>query len=597
MTCRADSPLATATDMTLVSPAGDERAIVMTRSFASMLALLIGVVERGCRRRTGAWRPTSTESSRAAGPEASAAAAVGRRLGATDWSRVVVLGGGAAFGIAAEWGLKLTETSQVPTSAYEPLEFRHGPISVCEPGVLVVGLVGGPGAADEVRVVAEAARLGAETWVLARNDDGGTRRSGSRSASSVRGLHPSARLPLLLHPGPRAGAQPRPDPRLRPGRATPPRAGRHPRPAMSDADLRLADYRPRPRCGLPAHPVVRPRFPVVDAHNHLGSAFGGDWSSRSPASCWRRPRRRRRRDPRRPRRRPGRRACPREIERWRHAGRPGRRLRRASTTRAGRPIRRSVRPRLNACATRRPAARAASRSGSSSACGPPIRPAVSSRSTTRGSTRSGRPPPSSACRSSSTSPIRSPSSSRSTPTNERWEELREHPDWHFWPTRPAGRRPGRARASRRSTSCWRPSAGSSRATRRTTFVGAHVGCAAEDLGLVGRLLDANPNLSVDIAARLGELGRQPYTTRAFMLRYADRILFGVDLAPDPAIYRLHYRFLETFDESFDYGVEPVPSQGRWQIHGIGLPDDVLRKVYAENAARILKLAVPAARAP
>ena len=124
---------------------------------------------------------------------------------------------------------------------------------------------------------------------------------------------------------------------------------------------------------------------------------------------------------------------------------------------------------------------------------------------------------------------------------------------------------------------------------RTTFVGAHVGCAAEDLRLVGRLLDENPNVSVDIAARLGELGRQPYSARAFFLRHADRILFGVDMAPDPEIYAVHYRFLETLDESFDYGTEPVPGQGRWQIHGVGLPDEILRKVYRDNARRILRL--------
>jgi glucosamine--fructose-6-phosphate aminotransferase (isomerizing) len=145
VTCRADSPLAGRTDVTLVSPAGDEEAIVMTRSFASMLALLIGVVAS-----VGRDDGLEADLGRAADcwPGVAAAAAVGRRLGTTDWSRVVVLGGGAAAGIAAEWGLKLTETSQVPTSTYEPLEFRHGPISVCEPGVLVVGLVGGPGAAE-----------------------------------------------------------------------------------------------------------------------------------------------------------------------------------------------------------------------------------------------------------------------------------------------------------------------------------------------------------------------------------------------------------------------------------------------------------------
>ena len=65
----------------------------------------------------------------------------------------------------------------MPTSAYEPLEFRHGPISVCEPGMLVVGLVGGAGVAEEVVVVEEAARLGAQTWLIAGDEiDGGTHR-------------------------------------------------------------------------------------------------------------------------------------------------------------------------------------------------------------------------------------------------------------------------------------------------------------------------------------------------------------------------------------------------------------------------------------
>ncbi len=197
VTCRGDSPLARTADVALVSPAGDEAAIVMTRSFASMLALLLRLVAvvAGADRLVadlgglaGRWH------------EAADAAVVGRRLGATDWSRIVVLGGGPSIGIAAEWGLKLTETSQVPASAYEPLEFRHGPISVCEPGMLVVGLVGGPGAADEVAVVEEAAGLGATTWLLARDDDEASGASGIVSLIGG-GAHPAARLPLLLHPG------------------------------------------------------------------------------------------------------------------------------------------------------------------------------------------------------------------------------------------------------------------------------------------------------------------------------------------------------------------------------------------------------------
>jgi glucosamine--fructose-6-phosphate aminotransferase (isomerizing) len=197
VTCRGDSPLAALADVTLVSAAGDEVAIVMTRSFASMLAVLLQVVAGAA-----GDRALSADLDRLGGrwAEAAAAAVIGRRLGTTEWKRVVILGGGPAIGIALEWGLKLTETSQVTTNAYEPLEFRHGPISVCEPGVLVVGLVGGPGAAEEVAVVEEAARLGATTWLVARDADEARGTTGEVSLIGG-GLHPAARLPLLLHPG------------------------------------------------------------------------------------------------------------------------------------------------------------------------------------------------------------------------------------------------------------------------------------------------------------------------------------------------------------------------------------------------------------
>jgi glucosamine--fructose-6-phosphate aminotransferase (isomerizing) len=196
VTCRADSPLAGLGDVALVSPAGDEAAIVMTRSFASMLALLLRVVAG---RATDPTLAADLDRLPERWPEAVAAAAAGRALGSVDRPRVVVLGGGPAAGIAAEWGLKLTETSQVATDNYEPLEFRHGPISVCEPGVLVVGLVGGLGATEEARVVHEAAALGADTWLIGR-EAGDV--AGAPGATSLvgRGLHPSARLPLLVYP-------------------------------------------------------------------------------------------------------------------------------------------------------------------------------------------------------------------------------------------------------------------------------------------------------------------------------------------------------------------------------------------------------------
>ena len=198
VSCREDSPVAQLADVTLVSPAGDERAVVMTRSFGSMLALLLRVIARLARDERLA---TDLGRSMDCWPEALAAASRGRELGRRDWSRIVILGGGPRAGIAAEWGLKLLETSQVPTLAYEPLEFRHGPISVCEPGVLVVGLVGGDGAADEVRVLEESGRLGASTWLIA----GGPSEAGDDAADHVdfvgRDLVPAARLPLLLTPG------------------------------------------------------------------------------------------------------------------------------------------------------------------------------------------------------------------------------------------------------------------------------------------------------------------------------------------------------------------------------------------------------------
>ena len=77
---------------------------------------------------------------------------------------------------------------------------------------------------------------------------------------------------------------------------------------------------------------------------------------------------------------------------------------------------------------------------------------------------------------------------------------------------------------------------------------------------------------------------------SLFLRWPDRILFGVDWARTPAIYALHYRFLETLDESFPYDADEdsPPSQGRWAIHGLGLPDDVLRQVYRENARRLIR---------
>jgi predicted TIM-barrel fold metal-dependent hydrolase len=123
----------------------------------------------------------------------------------------------------------------------------------------------------------------------------------------------------------------------------------------------------------------------------------------------------------------------------------------------------------------------------------------------------------------------------------------------------------------------------------TTFIGAHVGCYSENLGWVSQMLDDCPNYVVDISARISELGRQPYSSRRFFTQYADRILFGLDMGPEVDAYRLYYRFLETDDEYFNYGLSDVPGQGRWSIYGLNLPDDILEKVYFRNAERVLHL--------
>ena len=163
-------------------------------------------------------------------------------------------------------------------------------------------------------------------------------------------------------------------------------------------------------------------------------------------------------------------------------------------------------------------------------------------------------------------------------TNERWEELQANPDWHF----PSPAFPSfqtiieqLARLITRHP--------------KTNFIGAHVGCYAENLEWVGKLLDRCPNYYVDIAARISELGRQPYTARRFFIQYQDRILFGTDMAPDVDWYRLYYHFLEADDEYFNYDLEDPPSQGRWCIYGLNLPDDVLEKVYRKNVMKVLNI--------
>ena len=171
--------------------------------------------------------------------------------------------------------------------------------------------------------------------------------------------------------------------------------------------------------------------------------------------------------------------------------------------------------------------------------------------------------------------------------NERWEEFHAHPDWSFhgkdFPSN-MELQEARRRVMKRHP--------------KTQFVCLHV-ADSENLAYVGECMDELPNMAVDIAARIGELGRQPRASRKFFDKYQDRIVFGTDAVPkgyetpqqvfEDALYEIYYRFLETEDEYFDYAPSRVPPQGRWRIYGIGLPEDILRKVYRDNAARFLGL--------
>jgi predicted TIM-barrel fold metal-dependent hydrolase len=160
--------------------------------------------------------------------------------------------------------------------------------------------------------------------------------------------------------------------------------------------------------------------------------------------------------------------------------------------------------------------------------------------------------------------------------NERWEELQGNPDWVFTsPPYPP------------FTAIMTGLANLVQRHPQTIFIGAHTGCYAENLGWVGEMIERCPNYYIDISARLGELGRQPYTARRFFIQHAGRILFGTDSGPSPEDYRLYYRFLESEDEYFNYNSGEVPGQGRWYIYGIHLPDDVLEKVYHRNAEKLI----------
>ena len=180
-----------------------------------------------------------------------------------------------------------------------------------------------------------------------------------------------------------------------------------------------------------------------------------------------------------------------------------------------------------------------------------------------------------------------------TPDNERWDELSLAEDWSFH---------GKDYPSHNELLAARDRVLAR--FRKTTFLGIHLANYPENLEYVDRLLDENPNLYVDVSARLPEIGRHPPAkVRAFFVKHQDRILFGTDLIVSPRglqlgsvsrkaptladaieYYGAHWRFFETNARQVAH---PTPIQGRWKIDCIDLPPTVLKKFYVENAERLI----------
>jgi predicted TIM-barrel fold metal-dependent hydrolase len=157
--------------------------------------------------------------------------------------------------------------------------------------------------------------------------------------------------------------------------------------------------------------------------------------------------------------------------------------------------------------------------------------------------------------------------------NERYEELIEHPDWSFY---------GRDYPSLKELLAQRDRMFAKHP--RTTFVALHFGSWPENPDFVEQTLQKFPNVMIETGAREGELGRQPRRTRQLFIKYSERIMFGTDEGAESSMYQNYFRWLETEDEYFPYA--QYPAQGRWMIYGLGLPDDVLEKVYHRNAEEL-----------
>jgi predicted TIM-barrel fold metal-dependent hydrolase len=168
-----------------------------------------------------------------------------------------------------------------------------------------------------------------------------------------------------------------------------------------------------------------------------------------------------------------------------------------------------------------------------------------------------------------------------TPENEHYESLKKYPSWSYADPK----YPRKIELLKRRDDLVRQHPD-------TTFILPHFGNYAENIQYISDLLTENSNVYIDFSARIDELGRQPYSSREFFIKHQDRIIFGTDMPANiessVEMYRTYFRFLETYDESFyspDY--DGTFDRARWPICGIGLPEEVLKKIYYENILRLI----------
>lgn len=183
--------------------------------------------------------------------------------------------------------------------------------------------------------------------------------------------------------------------------------------------------------------------------------------------------------------------------------------------------------------------------------------------------------------------------------NERWKELKDHKSWWFGDPAKYPPREELLAALDRVI----------KKHRKTTFVCVHFANNAEDIQWVDRALDENPNMMADLAARIPEIGRHaPAEVRRIFTKHADRILFATDFmvyghlilgsggdAERPTdedalrFYEKCWRWMESEDRDFAH---MTPIQGDWPISGAGLPPEVCRKIYFDNARKLLARSLP-----